>query len=725
MRKLAEIIYYRSKIIILSVILLNIIALLSFFNFSFTTDYLSFFKGNNEISSTYDEINEKYQGVETIQILIESNNGEDLTTQQNLASISSYTEQLGNIEGKTFINSFLPQSTKIDNKIISIDENFINQNYKETLTAIDNDYMNKQLISEDKKAALIILGINESVDKTSFTKNVTSLSIDDNLSVDYAGTEIIYSTIKSYLIKFIIFFPPSAALLILLTFYFNIRNRKATIFAMLPAIFAALWTFGTFFLLNKELSIITILAPIFIIILGSADGLHYTIHYLDNSDKYSNKIDLIEDTLHIVGIPIIMTSLTTMAGFISLSFSDIIAMKELGLTTALGIGYAGIISIFFLPALMTKVNLNINNSSLQKKKNNHIVGFFKKATNYKIAIFSVFLIIAIFFGAFIPSLTVDSNQLAFFKKGSDIVQTFDKIEEHFGSASPLYGEYYLPENNFQNVSKANEILEFERELENDANVIQIMSIYDIIQIGNQQLTGNIAYPADSSTISTITGILKAQTSINIDQWVSEDGLKFMITTTKLSGQEQDELINIIESEQNVKALTGMPVLFREMNKLIVDNQINSLTIALILIFILLFISFRKFKDTIVALVPILITIITIFGFLAITNMNLNMMTTNMSNIALGVGIDYSIHFIFVINYYRKKNESQYIDKALEIAGKPILTNALGLAIGLSVFLFSPFRIHTQVSLVMWIAMITACCGALLLIPQFYKKNINS
>ncbi len=720
MKNLARFIYYRSKAIIIITVIINIIALLSLFNFSLSTDYLSFFKGNNEISSVYDEINDKYKGIETIQILIESKDDSDLTSKNNLMAISLYLESLKEIEGTSFTTSFLPQKTTTGiNEIIEIDSNYIRSNYEQTLTIIESNDMLNSFISENNKAGLVILGMNNEIDKKLYADKVTEIMIDDNLTTNYAGNQIIVNTLEDYLIKIILIFPPLAIILVLFVFYLNIRNKIATIFAMLPASFGALWMFGTVFLLDKELSIITVLAPIFIIVLGSADGLHFTIHYLENADKYSDKVDLIEETLRMVGIPIILTTLTTMAGFLSLAFSDITSMRELGITTAVGIGYAGLISIFFLPILLTKLKLDNDYNSIENSK---LIKFIKKAKNYRIAIITTFATLVIFFGIFIPTLTVDSNQLTFFKKGSDIVQTFDKVEEHFGSALPLFGEYKLPKDGLDNIDKANEILIFERELEEMETVNNVMSIYDLILYGNQMMTGKNSYPENPETINKITTYITTNEEIDLEQWISNDGLKFNITTTNLSGEAQDQLIKKIEENKNVKSLSGMPILFREMNKLIVENQINSLFIALALIFVMLYISFRKLKDTLVALVPIIITIISLFGFLALTDFNLNMMTTNMASIAIGVGIDYAIHFISVMNLYKKRNVVNYIDKAIETAGKPIITNALGFAIGLSIYLLSPFRIHSQVSMVMWLAMIISSFGALLLIPQFYRKT---
>jgi len=98
------------------------------------------------------------------------------------------------------------------------------------------------------------------------------------------------------------------------------------------------------------------------------------------------------------------------------------------------------------------------------------------------------------------------------------------------------------------------------------------------------------------------------------------------------------------------------------------------------------------------------------------------LTANLSAIAVGVGVDYSIHLISGIYYFRKRGmgRRESVDAALSSVSRPVLANAFGLAIGLSVLFFSPLRIHMQVASVMWVAMMVSSMAALLLIPIFYS-----
>jgi predicted RND superfamily exporter protein len=100
------------------------------------------------------------------------------------------------------------------------------------------------------------------------------------------------------------------------------------------------------------------------------------------------------------------------------------------------------------------------------------------------------------------------------------------------------------------------------------------------------------------------------------------------------------------------------------------------------------------------------------------------MTATLSAIAIGVGVDYSIHLISGIYYFRRYGGSlkESVNSALGVVSRPILANAFGLAIGLSALFFSPLLIHTHVASVMWIAMVVSSFAALFLIPIFYKRR---
>jgi len=120
-------------------------------------------------------------------------------------------------------------------------------------------------------------------------------------------------------------------------------------------------------------------------------------------------------------------------------------------------------------------------------------------------------------------------------------------------------------------------------------------------------------------------------------------------------------------------------------------------------------------ETFASLVPIALTIVALLGFIAISGIQLNLLTAVVSSIVLGVGIDYAIHLVAAIDIARKDGDG-YVYRALDRAGRPIVANALGIAVALTALWLSPLKVHAQISSMMWVAMITAALATLLVLP---------
>ena len=136
--------------------------------------------------------------------------------------------------------------------------------------------------------------------------------------------------------------------------------------------------------------------------------------------------------------------------------------------------------------------------------------------------------------------------------------------------------------------------------------------------------------------------------------------------------------------------------------------------------ILLFVTYRRLRPTLVALVPLVLTIAALLGFIAASGIQLNLITAVASSIVIGVGIDYAIHFVAAIDHARDGGPG-YVLRAIDRAGRPIVANALGIAIALSALLLSPLRPHHHISGIMWVSMTVAALGALIVIPALLPR----
>jgi len=719
MERIANFIYAKSRIIIILVVILNIIALASFFRFDIDTDFLSFFTSGNPKTEEFDRLNEKYQIGEAISVLIEQDNS--LLDKENLQCVFRLQEDIEGIGGVTRVQSFIPPEISVQGHFFSVTEEFIERHSDLLRDFIEDEYyFTEQFLSSDDSKGILIINLELDADAGDVIRSLEAIvQNEENLTLSLAGNEIIQATLWNYLLRILLVLPPCAIILVLLVFYSVIRNRKFTIMAMIPAGLAALWTLGTIFWSGQELNLVTILSPIFVVVMGAADGLHYISHFMSNMTRWSDRRKLTIETLRMVGMPIFLTTITTMAGFASLTWTGLLPMRQMGIFVSLGIGYAGILSLFFLPAVLSRIKLP---PKPPKTRESRLTRFALEGTKHRLTIIIGFLIIVVISAVYIPKLEVVSNQLMFFKEDSPIRQTFNKVEKYFGGALPLTAEIVADRgiDTLRDYDFADDILDTERELERIPGVKSATSLFDMIAGLNEMIIGRNDYPENPLVVQRLLMQIDDE---DLETWVSDDGLRMMIVTEGLDSVDINRLEDFVAEHPDIRVVSGMPVLFDEMNRLVVQSQVRSLGLALVLIFVMLLVTIRKLRAALVALIPIVITIVAIMGMLVISRFHLNVLTANLSAISIGVGVDYSIHLISGIYYFRKQglDRRKSIDAALSSVSRPILANAFGLAIGMSTLFFSPLRIHMQAASVMWVAMVVSSMAALLLVPIFYSK----
>ena len=128
---------------------------------------------------------------------------------------------------------------------------------------------------------------------------------------------------------------------------------------------------------------------------------------------------------------------------------------------------------------------------------------------------------------------------------------------------------------------------------------------------------------------------------------------------------------------------------------------------------------RSLAKGIYATMPIIATIIILFGFMGLTGIPLDIATVLVASIALGIGIDYSIHIITHFNHSLNGNGGD-VKKALEetimISGKAIIINVVSVAAGFLVLLFSELVPLQNFGLLVALSMIGSGLGALTLLP---------
>lgn len=677
---------------------ITVLAALSLFRLQLNADVSSFMTEGNERGRAFAALNAKYDTADPINVVLSLPEGGRFTDRDRLVALTRFRDELAAVEGVASVAALVPQRNPSDGTPITAA--MVSMAPADVLARLIAGPLSELLLSQDERhTLLLVVPTDHAID---VARAVGDLTPPDGVEMIVSGNPAVYAAVIDILSWFLLIIPPIVLFLMVGTFYANIGDRRLSILAVVPALLGSLWTFGLLAVLGREIDIVTVIVPIFVLVMGSADGLHFVTHFQDVSRETDDPVDRVESTLREVGIPMILTTISTAVGFLSLLATDIRPIRQLGLFAAIGIGFAGVISFFTLPALLTRVRLSAHaHGPIIGKRVTLALRWMVRRRWTAVA----FVVAVIAFAAVsIPRLAVDSDPLFFFGDDHEVRLAFERSEELFGGATPLIGEFAFdpadPQGSLAAAARASAELEA---------LPGVRSVFSLVDLAGSLPEETLAAMLDGSIDSPVGGL------------VSADGLRFMLLPGSFTTDDLHGWLAFADTDDTVTIITGLPVLWDEMARLVLRTQVWSVVAALALLALLLLAAYRRLRPTLAALIPLILTIAALLGFIAATSIQLNLMTAVASSIVIGVGIDYAIHFVAAIDHARPAGPG-YVLRAIDRAGRPIAANALGIALALTALMVSPLRPHHHISGIMWVAMTVSALGAMVVIPALLPRE---
>lgn len=712
------------KWFLLLFIVLNIISLIGLFRITINTDFALFMPKNSQALKEYEEMIKRFGSSQQLLFLIKSDQDQDV---DSLEVFFSVQQALSEIEGVKLVNGpvppVIPSGLTVE-KIQNVDES----NGKQIIEYISKMGSLKSFYQkEDGYYGLFtILPDEEYVDVVA----QKAISIIDKTGLAYykSGEYYLQSSIFDYILRILLLIPPFALFFLLFIFTWKLGDIKSTFLSLLPAGIGALWTMGFLGWLSLDLSVITVLTPVFTIVMGSADGLHFMSHFKDELNSGKDKKTSLALTLEKVGWPMVLTTLTTAAGFLSLLIIQSEPMRQLAFAASIGISLAGIATWVFLPLICLVFGTFKQKHKRPKESDDPITTLLKKSMGKGSVILTLFL-----FAAFIPGLFLiktDLNMINLYKPSTEIRKNMEKIETVSEGAIPIFIEYATPDDPLE-PDIAQVILALEEQLKTSDAVSKSLSTHEIFSTMNQVIFGAhySGYPQNMAQISLMVAMMQSNQPEQFNSMLIRDEGRgrMVVFPNNLSNKTLtfiEETLETHSSERITFKALGMPFIMKEMNDRIIPDQMSSILLAVGLVFVLMFITLKNVKLALIGIMPIGVTLMTLFGFMGYTGIELSIVTCTMASITIGVGIDYSIHLTSLFKYYYDKKVKNAADLAFDYVQKPVMANALGLASGLSALLFSPLQFHTYLSMLMWVTMIISSFVSLTFLPTLLKKSFR-
>ncbi len=604
-----------------------------------------------------------------------------------------------------------------------------------------NEMYKGSIVSEDETSCLVIFTLEDGANVNSVARQVLdkteALKLPEKLY--YIGSPMLITYIAELMKNDLMMLLPVAFLLIAVILFISFRSIKGVILPLLSAVIAIIWSLGTMSLLGYSMSMISNNIPIILLAIGSA----YTIHVVNrvNQQEKTGVKKSIPLALSYVMVPVILAAITTVIGFVSFVFGAYLDMiVDFGLFTALGTFVSCLMAIFFVPALLSVLPRSTKENKIDRSSGSFIENkLIMPLTN---ALFSrTKLILSLWLIAIIVSLTgimsiersVDIQE--YFKKGNPTREAERIMVEKFGGTKPVFVHF---KGNMQDPDVLKTMMATSKYMEHSPDIYSSMSVAKLISEINLAITGEREVPEDLAMIEQLWFLLDGNEVMQ--RFVSEDLSEGIIISKFKSPDNEskivfakymDDFIKENSNEQCEIQITGMPFVDITMDRSLINSQLGSISIAIIFVIIIVGLMLRSLRNGLFASVPIIAAIIILFGVMGLTGISLNIATVLVASVALGIGIDYSIHIISHFNnHFEKTGQLEgSIRETLLISGNAIIINVISVSAGFLVLVFSDMVPLQYFGILIAISMLSSSLGAMTLLPAILitinkKKNQN-
>jgi len=703
----------------------------------------------------FDEIQEEYGLTEYMYVAV-GNKDKNILNKNDLDVISNLSNQfqaLAIVDDVISITNLDKISLDHTDSSIVIDDlfEFPISNNVEIDQAIkylnDNQIIKKRVISKQNDYANIII-IPENIEGvyvqlSEEIHNITK-KYEQDYELSFGGQAYVTGAVPGMVQKEVKVLLLFGLLLMAAILLINLRNIKAVllilfiIFSSLASMFGFMgWVYHFTGSKDFYFTLMNTSMPIVLLTIANSDGVHVLSRFFKEFRKSKKLKIAIKNAMDNLFLPIFLTSITTSAAFLMLVFSPISSMIGYGITLAFGIMWAWFLSNTILPSLILLLKWNPNSKAIsQPGYIERLMKLFgrlvtknpKKVLSLGVG-FTIFAIIGLFF------ITVEVQYNKMFRKGNIIRDSAEFLDENLmGNVNVLLRVTSdLGPESLKNPENLKDIEKIQTYLDSINYVTSTISIIDVVkQLHKTIMDENEKYYTIPDSIQQINNLfflyemnedsdLSSLINYDADQGVIT-GLMKTFSTVEVPGLVEDinQFIdeNIYSSNKNLKfELTGMMIFIVDFIWLVIKSSAISIILSLLAIFSISALFFKSWRYGIMSTIPLISAIILNFGLMGWFGIELTHLTAILSSIILGVGVDFTIHYITEYQRIKRlKGTSKISEETIDNVGYPIILDAWSnMAFG--ALLLSTIIPLAQIGGLMIFAMLSTSIGALTLLAS--------
>jgi predicted RND superfamily exporter protein len=566
-------------------------------------------------------------------------------------------------------------------------------------------YLNKKVVNTEARKTFIVENLVPKIEK--FEKET-------NIDLRVSGMPYIRTINAEDMKGEIGLFIGAALLITSLIFFFFFRSYRATFISICILLFGVMWSFGTLGLFHYKITILTAIIPPLIIVIGITNCIFLINKYQQEIKIHQNQAKALQRVISKIGVSTLMTNLTTAAGFATFMITGNDLLFEFGLVTSLNV-----ITVYLLTLLVVPIVYSF--MSIPKEKHLHhlsktyisaLLNWVENKVKFKrkiiYSIYGLLLIISIIG---VSQMKVSGSLIGEMPKSASFFKDILFYEKEFNGVMPL--EIMIDTKRKKGVLKLSTMKKMDELQTTIAQIPELskpVSVVNLVKYSKQAFyNGNPAFyelPTNQEQAFILSYAKNAtkNTKENLmKSYVDSTGQYARITTfmkdigteemAKVEGKLRKKINEIFPSDRYEVTLTGKALVFQKGTSYLIDNLIESLIFAILMIAGLMMYLFRSVKMVFASLITNILPLCITSGLMGYFDIPLKPSTILVFSIAFGISVDNAIQFMAKYRLDLIQNNGKIkksVFSALRETGISTFYTSVVLIFGFAIFTLSSF-----------------------------------
>ena len=719
-------------------------------NLIFKGDYKVFFSEENPQLTAFESVQEIYSKSDNVAFILEPTNG-DIFTKENLAAVYWLTTESWQVPYSTRVDSISNfQYTVAEEDDLIVEDLVLDP---DTLTAADmpklkeiatNDplLLNK-IVSKSGHVTIVnvtnqLPGVDPITEVPEVAAKIREIKAQfeekfPNINVQLSGMVMMNNTFTETSMSDSSTLVPAMFGVVLLIMVLLLRSFSGTFATLVVIMFSIAGTMGAVGWFGFYLTGPSVSAPTMIMTLAVADCIHILTSYYYEMRQGTAKKEALQESLRVNFKPILLTSITTAIGFMSMNFSDSPPFRDLGNMVAIGVMLAFVFSITVFPALL--MLLPVKASKISPERN---YGIMEKFAEFVVEKRKVLLpttaVIIVALASFLPQNKLDDNFVEYFDTTVPFRIATDFMEENLSGFSSIEISIDSRVSGGINDPKfLNTVSDFSEWLRAKEVTDHVSTLSDVLKRLNKNMHADdqafYKLPEDRELSAQYLLLYEMSLPYGLDLNnqlnVDKSSTRVIGTFKNLTSVEQ------IDLEENMYqwfaknapdyqvSISSPTLMFAHIGQRNITSMLFGTTVALILISLLLGLALGSVRYGVISLLPNLIPASVGFGLWYFMDGQIGLALSVVAGMTLGIVVDDTVHFLTKYKHARdkySKSSEEAVKYAFSSVGRALWITTLVLVAGFMVLAQSTFSLNADMGLLTAVTIAVALIVDFLFLP---------